>query len=173
MADTTLSATWAEFTAASPELSAAGQRLLRPTGDGVAFLATVRRDGGPRVHPVMPVLAGSGLFVFVVNLSYKYRDLLRDRRYALHSSPSVDGSEEFYLTGPALEVPDVEVRSAVTAASGGRLGHNEFEVLFELRVERALHTAWANWGTSQAWPSYTKWAADPGGAARFAIGPLS
>lgn len=132
-------------------------RLLRPTGDGVAFLATVRQDGGPRVHPVMPVATTDGLYVFVVNLSYKYRDLLRDGRYALHSSPTSEGGEEFYLTGPVVEVPDRGVRAAVTAASGGRLGHNDFEALFELRIERALHTEWSNWGTAQAWPSYTKW----------------
>lgn len=167
-----MSASWAGFSTAAPALADAGMRLLRPTGDGVAFLATVRRDGGPRVHPVMPVATADGLYVFVVNLSYKYRDLLRDGRYALHSSPGETG-EEFYITGPALPVTDPAVRAVVTGASGNRLGHNDFEALFELRVDRALHTTWSNWGTAQAWPSYAKWAANPGGTARFAIGPLS
>lgn len=168
-----MGARWGEFVQATPELAAAGLRLLRPTGDGIAFLATVRRDGGPRVHPVMPVATAFGLYVFVVNLSHKYRDLLRDQRYALHAAPAANGGEEFYLTGDALPVDEKATRAEVTDASGGRLGHNEFEVLFELRVDRALHTAWANWGTAQAWPSYSKWAANPGGTSRFTIGGLS
>jgi hypothetical protein len=168
-----MGAAWAELAEASPALAAAGLRLLRPTGDGVAFLATVRKDGGPRVHPVMPVATTSGLYVFVVNLSHKYRDLLRDQRYALHAAPTANGGEEFYLTGDAMPVDDRAIRAGVTDASGGRLGHNEFEALFELRVDRALHTAWANWGTAQAWPSYAKWAADPGGTSRLTIGGLS
>ena len=154
-----MSATWAGFSASAPEMSAAGARLLGTAASGAAYLATVPRDGGPRVHPVMPVLADGGLYVFVVNLSYKYRDLIRDGRYALHSAPGAEGGEEFYLAGPAVSIPAAGVRAGVVAASGGRLGHSEFEVLFELRIVTALHTSWANWGTSQAWPSYQKWAA--------------
>lgn len=156
-----VSASWGEFEASAAELVAAGRELLEPSGDGVALLATVRRDGGPRVHPVMPVATEAGLYVFVVNLSHKYRDLLRDGRYALHSAPRASG-EEFYLTGPAALITDAGTRREVVAASGERLGHNEFEVLFELSIDRALHTAWANWGTAEAWPSYRKWSAEDG-----------
>lgn len=173
MAGSDMTVTWASFAAGSPSMAVDGERLLRPTGDGIAFLATVRKDGGPRVHPVMPVVAGSGLYVFVVNISHKYRDLLRDPRFALHTAPSAEGGEEFYLTGVAIPVDDGAIRADVTAASGGRLGHSDFEALFELRLDHALHTSWANWGTAQAWPTYAKWAADPGGTARFAMGGLS
>lgn len=139
-------------------MAEAGERLLRPSGEGVAYLATVRKDGGPRVHPVMPVLAGGRLYVFVVRMSWKYRDLAREGRYALHSAPSPEAGDEFYLTGPAREVDDGSIRAAVTAASGGRLGLHDFEALFELGIGRALHTEWENWATAQAWPSYRKWA---------------
>ncbi len=154
-----MTAHWQELATAEPDIAEAGERLLRPSGDGVAYLATVRRDGGPRVHPVMPVLAGGRLYVFVVRMSWKYRDLIRDGRYALHAAAAPGGGEEFYLTGPAREVEDGTARAAVTAASGGRLGHHDFEALFELGLERALHTKWADWGTPSAWPSYRKWAA--------------
>jgi hypothetical protein len=107
----------------------------------------------------MPVLAEGGLYVFVVRMSPKYRDLLRDVRYALHAAPAPGGGEEFYLTGAARQIDDGTMRAAVTTASGGRLGNHDFEALFELGVERALHTTWANWGTPSAWPSYRKWAA--------------
>ncbi|MBE0610425.1 MAG: pyridoxamine 5'-phosphate oxidase family protein [Dehalococcoidia bacterium] len=154
-----MTAHWQDFAAAQPAMAEAGERLLRPRGKGVAYLATVRKDGGPRVHPVMPVLAGGRLYVFVVRMSWKYRDLVRDGRYALHSAPSTEAGHEFYLTGPAREVEDAGTRAAVTAASGGRLGIHDFEALFELGIERALHTKWENWGTAAAWPSYAKWAA--------------
>jgi hypothetical protein len=152
-------ATWERFRSERPELAAAGERLLRPHGEGVAFLATTRKDGGPRVHPVMPVLADGRLWVFVVNLSYKYGDLLRDGRFALHALPPTGGGAEFYVTGLATTVDDAERRAAVTAASGGKLGHNEFEVLFELGIERVLFTRWENWGTANAWPKFEKWSA--------------
>src|SRR5204863_7932506 len=126
---------WATFAAEAQSIAAAGERLLRPTGDGIAFLSTVRKDGGPRVHPVMPVLAEGALHVFLVTLSYKYRDLLRDARYALHAMGPPEGGEEFYITGAARPVEDSGVRQAVRAASGNRLGAHEFEALFALDLE--------------------------------------
>lgn len=155
-----MTAQWQDFAAAQPAMAEAGERLLRPSGEGVAYLATVRKDGGPRVHPVMPVLAGGRLYAFVVRMSWKYRDLCRDGRYALHATATPEGGEEYYLTGPAREVEDGGTRATVTAASGGRLGIHDFEALFELGIERALHTKWEDWGTASAWPSYSKWAAD-------------
>lgn len=153
---------WAAVAAEAPEIAAAGERLLRPTGDGIAFLSTVRRDGGPRLHPVMSVLADGALHVFVVTMSHKYRDLLRDSRYALHAMPPAEGGEEFYITGRAQPVRDPGRREAVRAASGDRLGGHDFEALFALDVEAALHTKWENWGTAQTWPAHKKW--KPGGA---------
>jgi hypothetical protein len=44
--------TWAEFAHARPELAEAGRRLLYQFGVGLGFLATVRADGGPRLHPM-------------------------------------------------------------------------------------------------------------------------
>lgn len=154
-------ADWATFAAAAPQIAAAGERLLRANGDGTAFLSTVRKDGGPRVHPVMPVLAGGALHVFVVTMGHKYRDLLRDSRYALHAMPPAEGGEEFYVTGRATPVSGADDREMVRAASGGRLGGHDFEALFALDIEAALHTKWENWGKAETWPAYNKW--KPGG----------
>jgi len=41
-------------------------------------------DGGPRVHPVCPVISAAGLHVLVIS-GPKQQDLRRDGRYALHS----------------------------------------------------------------------------------------
>jgi hypothetical protein len=47
----------------------------------------------------------------------------------------------------------------VTVASGSRLGHNDFETLFEPDIEHVLYSHWDNWGTAQTWPRYTRWPA--------------
>ena len=51
-----------------------------------AYLATVRQDGSPRVHPVTPIVGDGHLFIFMEPTSPKGHDLQRDGRYALHSS---------------------------------------------------------------------------------------
>jgi hypothetical protein len=53
---------WAEFEAAMPEMAAEGRKLLYRFGSGLGFLATVRPDGGPRLHPMCPILAEGGLW---------------------------------------------------------------------------------------------------------------
>ncbi|MGE5595481.1 MAG: hypothetical protein ACM3S1_05535 [Hyphomicrobiales bacterium] len=149
---------WADFECANGELAERGRRLLYQGPIAYGFLGTVRQhDGGPRLHPVCPVIAGGGLYVFVVEMSPKYGDLLADPRYALHSFPLPEGGEEFYVTGEAWPEGDTTVRERVVAATGGALGGHEFERLFELSVERVLHTKWENWGTPQTWPSYERW----------------
>lgn len=55
--------TWKTFAAAEPALAETGRSLLFQFGVGLAFLATVRRDGAPRVHPVCPVLSNEELLL--------------------------------------------------------------------------------------------------------------
>ena len=98
-------ASWSEFAAAEPTLAAGIRALLQQYGPGMGYLATVRPDGGPRVHPISPVFSGSGLYCFLVN-SPKRRDLERDPRYALHSYPPEESDDEAYLTGHAHRVHD-------------------------------------------------------------------
>ena len=116
-----------------------------------------RKDGGPRIHPICPIIAGGRLYAFIVNLGPKYRDLLRDGRFALHAFPTPQGGEEFYITGSAQPVGDLATRAAAVAATGGALGAHDFEALFEFEIENVLHTHWQDWGTRQTWPSFTKW----------------
>jgi len=53
--------------------------------DRVAYLATVREDGAPRVHPVTPHVYDGRLFVRMYPTSPKVGDLRREPRFALHS----------------------------------------------------------------------------------------
>ena len=96
---------WSDFAAAEPSLAAGIRALLQQYGAGMAYLATVRADGGPRVHPVSPVITDEGLYCFIID-SPKRRDLERDGRYALHSYPPEENDDEAYLAGRAVRVRD-------------------------------------------------------------------
>ena len=106
--------TWGAFRGARPDLADAGQALLYQFGGvGLAFLGTVRPDGGPRLHPMCPILHEDGLYALLIP-SPKARDLRRDPRYALHAFPPEDNEDAIYLTG------EVIVREGDTTAAVGR-----------------------------------------------------
>jgi hypothetical protein len=135
-------ASWRDVAAGAPELAAAAERIFRSFT--LAYLATVRADGGPRVHPVTITLHGGELWVFLVRGTPKRRDLLHDPRYALHSFPVLrDGSyasyvdEEVVLFGTAAPVEDAAVRAEVAAAHNDTV--HDGDLLFRLDIERAQH----------------------------------
>ena len=145
-------ATWGEFATSAPELAAAGRRLIYQYGPGTGYLATVRPDGGPRLHPVCPVVTADGLWVFVVP-SPKGADLERDGRYALHALLPEEVEEEFYVTGRARRVDDLAARQRVAVAYHALVPDDH--ALFALDVERVLHAAYRFRGD---WPPvYTRW----------------
>jgi len=155
-------ARWCDLRAESPDLAEKGRALLyQGSAIASAFLASVAPDGGPRVHPVFPALVDDDLWLFIVNLSPKYRDLGRNSRYALHTLPTPQGGEEFYLRGSAHEVSDAATRRHVSETTGGQ-GSQDFEALFRCSVTYALYTRWDHWGTARAWPHHTKWRAESG-----------
>jgi Pyridoxamine 5'-phosphate oxidase len=128
-------ASWSEFAAADPTLAAAIRALLQQYGPGMAYLATVRPDGGPRVHPVSPVITGTGLYCFLVD-SPKRRDLERDGRYALHSYPPEESDDEAYVAGHAVPVTD---RAVIAHLAGALRASPQVDWrLFELMVESAM-----------------------------------
>ena len=61
-----------------------------------------------------PVLHEDGLYALLVP-SPKRSDLLRDRRYSMHSFPADDNEDAFYLTGLAHPVDADERRRALVA----------------------------------------------------------
>jgi hypothetical protein len=128
-------ATWSQFVTAVPHLAAQVHAFFAPFGQSLGYLATVRPDGGPRVHPVMPLFTDHGLFCFVV-ASPKRRDLERDRRYALHALPGECGDDEAYLTGiadPVTDRPRVEQLAETFRAAPDRDWR-----LFELWIDVAM-----------------------------------
>src|SRR5579871_2026466 len=94
---------WCEFASLRPDLAEPGRASLYLVGVGLAYMATTRRDGGPRVHPMCPLMTDDGLFAFIIP-SPKQGDLRRDGRYALHSFPREDNEDAFSCTGMARPV---------------------------------------------------------------------
>jgi len=122
-----------------------GRALLYDVGVGLGFLATVRADGGPRVHPMCPLVSDDGLFAFIVP-SPKLRDLHRDGRYALHSIPLETNEDAFYLTGHADHVTDMDQRARLSEQfvderlAVGVPAPDDDHHLFELHVSSAMLT---------------------------------
>ena len=56
---------WGAFSVAAPMLAEEARKNLCEVGIGLGFLATVRPDGAPRVHPVCPIVSAAGLHVLV------------------------------------------------------------------------------------------------------------
>lgn len=84
-------ATWTDFAAEAPELAEHAERRLAATG--LMMLATLRRDGFPRISPMEPVLADDRLVLHdgrlwlgMMPASTKALDLQRDGRFAIHSA---------------------------------------------------------------------------------------
>ena len=101
--------TWSEFRRTHRDLAAAGQGLLYRVGVGLAFLSTVRPDGGPRLHPFCPLITDDAFVGFIIP-SPKQRDLRRDGRFALHSFPTEDNEDAFYLSGRVRLLEDGSAR---------------------------------------------------------------
>jgi hypothetical protein len=136
--------TWTEFERINPALADAGRAQLYQIPIGLGFLATVRPDGGPRVHPVCPILSSAGLHVLVVS-GPKQADLRRDGRFALHSETCPPPREEdgFAVIGRAFQVADSSVekvvREQVLSERDSKVWPTfDDDVLFELRITRCM-----------------------------------
>lgn len=151
---------WAEFEAQAPEIGAAGRRLLFHLGFGLGYLATIRRDGSPRLHPINVCITGGRLLAFLVP-SPKLADLRRDPRYALHTTGSESVDDELEIGGRAMFPDDADLRSEAAEAVGFTVP--EDHVLVELELDRVL---WGHYERPGAFPpTYRRWS---GGAASSA-----
>ncbi len=142
---------WGEFEQANPDLARFGLSRL----DGkVAYLATVRKDGLPRAHPVTPIIGEGYCFVFVEPRSPKAGDLLEKGYYCLHCSmnDSSGSSGEFQVTGIAKQISQPEMRNLAESVSSFRPASRY--VLFELKVSEVRSTTYRG-----STPKRQKWAA--------------
>jgi hypothetical protein len=151
---------WRELVAGNPGLAEYGAARLLDSE--VAYLASVRKDGSPRVHPVTPIIGQGRLFVFMEPTSPKGYDLRRDGRYAMHCQVenSEGGKGEFFLSGRARPVNDEATRAI--AVEGASYEVAARYVLFELSVAKAMSNVYTGDGAVRQ-----RWARDrrPGAGA--------
>ncbi|MPZ31733.1 MAG: pyridoxamine 5'-phosphate oxidase [Rhodospirillales bacterium] len=151
---------WADFGAEVPHLEAFGRRRLERR---IAYLATIRADGSPRVHPVSPFIGGGCLAIYMEPTSPKVADLRRDARYALHCGveDNEGGESEFYVTGRAEEITDAQKRiGAVSWAEGAGYDPVDRHVFFEFKLGHVLAT------TYDEGPKRERWRAGANGHSR-------
>lgn len=99
-------ATWTDLTAAAPEL--ADRVRARFEATGLAVLATLRRDGSPRLTGIEVTFRDGDLWLGMMDGSLKALDLRRDPRLALHAATVdkevKDGDAK--VSGRAVEILD-------------------------------------------------------------------
>ena len=126
---------WKLFEEASPQLAGlCFERLNRK----IAYLATLRKDGAPRLHPVTPFIGNGMLFIFTEPSSPKIRDLNRDSRYALHSTVGGEGPlTEVQVCGKAVAISDPHRREQAKSIANSPVVSEEY-VLFDFQIQRVL-----------------------------------
>lgn len=169
--------TWDEFAAAAPDLAAAaaarwpGIHALTagapaPKGNAtfaVAYLATVRPDGAPRLHPFCPVLADGRLVAAIPRSSPKGSDLRREPRCVIHATPGPD-DDELCIRARAREVTDAAVRRRVVevvsrSGVGGMIETATVDPLFEFDIERVDVARWLDIGQPGTRAERRRWSA--------------
>lgn len=134
---------WKIFETQAPELADFARARLH---NEVAYLATSRKDGSPRVHPFTPIIGEGHFFVFMEPTSPKGKDLRRDPRFALHCSVADTSgtSGEVFLSGRAVFIEDSALRGAAERVSPYKPA--ERYILFELYPEHVTITEYPDGG---------------------------
>jgi hypothetical protein len=112
-------ASWSEFAAAEPALA---RRVEERFGIRKhKTLATLRRDGSPRISGIEVEFADGELFLGMMPDSVKLRDLERDPRLALHSPTEdpPDGHPQGWVGEAKLAGRAIEVDAPDSPAAGG------------------------------------------------------
>jgi pyridoxamine 5'-phosphate oxidase-like protein len=99
---------WSDFEAAAPELAARVRERL--DAHKHKTLATLRRDGSPRISGTETEIKDGELWIGSMWQARKARDLQRDPRFALHSGSDEpdDWAGDAKLAGVVEEITDPE-----------------------------------------------------------------
>jgi hypothetical protein len=113
-------ASWSEIEVEAPKLSARAREFL----DAFVHktLATLRRDGSPRISGSEIIFAEGEIWLGSMWHSLKALDLQRDPRFALHSgSPDPDAGwrGDTKLAGRVEEIDDEERKDRIFEGKGG------------------------------------------------------
>lgn len=116
-------ARWQEVVAAAPELAERARALF--DAHRHKTLATLRKDGSPRISGIELLFVDGDLWFGGMWESRKALDLRRDPRFAVHSAsddPPADPtawSDDAKLAGRVEEIDDPARKEAIMAAGGG------------------------------------------------------
>jgi pyridoxamine 5'-phosphate oxidase-like protein len=120
-------ASWEEFSAAAPDLAASVRAVF--DAHKHKLLATLRKDGWPRISGIEATFERGELWLGMMPGSRKALDLRRDPRLALHSA-SVDPPDDpgtwagdAKLTGRGFEVDDPQVLERLGAGDQAASAH--------------------------------------------------
>lgn len=106
---------WTEFTQAAPRIAAIFERRHAATGN-LCLLATIRKDGSPRISPMEPRPFEDRLLLVGMPGTSKFRDLARDPRFCLHTATVDtnvgDGDAKLWGTVENLRDPALHRRFA-------------------------------------------------------------
>ncbi|MFD5753518.1 pyridoxamine 5'-phosphate oxidase family protein [Streptomyces sp. NPDC127033] len=130
--------TWADFVSAEPRFAGTVQRRFETYRHHV--LATLRKDGSPRLTGLEVTFRWGELWLGMMPHSRKAQDLARDPRFALHANPGTDDRMEdgdVRIGGRAVEVLDGEVRARFAAG----LSPPEPFLLFRAEPEEVVATS--------------------------------
>ncbi|WP_427920470.1 pyridoxamine 5'-phosphate oxidase family protein [Streptomyces sp. cg40] len=108
-----MTANWATFTAAEPELAATVEERFGAFTHHI--LATLRKDGSPRTTGLEVRFLDGELWLGMMPDSLKAADLRRDARFALQANPGPGtemGGGDVRVSGRAVEVTDAGVKGA-------------------------------------------------------------
>jgi hypothetical protein len=150
---------WYDFESQQPVLASVGADKL--TSPGVVLVATIRRDGSPRLSPVEPLLWDGDLWLGMGLGSRKAADLRRDPRILVQSIvTSRNGQDgEYKLRGAAVEQPDPETLARYAHEVAARLGWwpepGKFH-LFRVDITDVTYIRWDD-GTNDQY--VTRWPA--------------
>jgi hypothetical protein len=133
LADAAPMPSFSDFEAAAPELAGAVRAQLAATKH--LTLATLRRDGAPRISGTECRFADGELWIGSMWQALKARDLQRDGRFALHSASSDPPawSGDAKVAGVAVEVTD----DALVHEHNGEAAADGPSHLFRLDVREA------------------------------------
>jgi uncharacterized pyridoxamine 5'-phosphate oxidase family protein len=134
---------WKTLESQAPDMAEFSRRRLH---NKVAYLATIRKDGSPRVHPFTPIIGEGHFFVFMEPTSPKGYDLRRDNRFAIHCSVTDTSGEsgEVIITGKAKFIEDPELRAIAVKVCPYKPA--ERYVLFEFDPETVVLTEYPDEG---------------------------
>ncbi|MDJ0393321.1 pyridoxamine 5'-phosphate oxidase family protein [Rhodococcus sp. G-MC3] len=123
-------ATWKEFEIDAPDM--ARSVAARFSAHKHHVLATIRKDGSPRVSGTEIEFRDDGILRLGSMLeSLKAQDLQRDPRYAIHSNPghhTMDGGDA-KISGRAIEITDPDALQKIFDAAPPELTpYNAFDL---------------------------------------------